>query len=188
MGQVVTSRKAIYADLEAVHPHLVAEILDGELITHPRPRQRHSRGASRILATLGSPFDIGTTGPGGWKFYSEPEFHFDDHVVVPDVAGFYADRTVEPVDGVYITSVPDWVCEILSPTTEVYDRGSKWRIYHEVKVGHYWLFDPRIRTLEVYEWRKADWLQLGLYTGADIVTARPFDAVAIPLEHFLPGE
>ncbi len=35
-------RLATYADLEAVPPHLVAEIVDGTLETHPRPRPRHA--------------------------------------------------------------------------------------------------------------------------------------------------
>ncbi len=39
-------RQATYADLEAVPPHLVAEIIHGALVTHPRPSPRHASAAT----------------------------------------------------------------------------------------------------------------------------------------------
>ena len=76
---------ATYADLEAVPPHLVAEIIFGTLVTHPRPMPRHSTAQSALGAKLGNPFQFGEGGPGGWIFMTEPELHLGPHVVVPDV-------------------------------------------------------------------------------------------------------
>ncbi|HET7411391.1 MAG TPA: Uma2 family endonuclease, partial [Pararhizobium sp.] len=60
-------RRATYADLEAVPPHLVAEIINGELRTHPRPSTRHAGASSALGIRLGSAFQFGEHGgPGGW--------------------------------------------------------------------------------------------------------------------------
>lgn len=61
-----TGRRATYEDLVAVPDILVAEILDGVLVTHPRPAAPHARSASRLGMDLGTPFDRGRGGPGGW--------------------------------------------------------------------------------------------------------------------------
>jgi Uma2 family endonuclease len=180
------TQRATYADLEAVHPHLVAEILYGKLVTHPRPRQRHSRAAGRIMQVLGGPFDLGENGPGGWNFYAEAEFHFGEHVTVPDVAGFRAGRSIEPYDGVFITTVPDWVCEVLSPSTEPFDRGPKRQIYAEAGIAHYWLLDPLTRVLEVLELRHQAWTLVNTFVDTDMIVAPPFEAVPLPLEKMLP--
>ena len=88
-----TVRKpATYADLEAVHPHLVAEILDGELVTHPRPVPKHSAAASSLEMELGDAFQRGRSGPGGWIFLGEPELHFGADIVVPDLAAWRRER------------------------------------------------------------------------------------------------
>ncbi|RYZ61564.1 MAG: Uma2 family endonuclease, partial [Proteobacteria bacterium] len=55
---------------------------------------------------------------------------------------------------------PDWVCEVLSPSTETFDRGVKATWYASVGVAHLWFVDPEARTLEVHEndggaWRPA---------------------------------
>ncbi len=81
---------------------------------------------------------------------AEPELHFDvDDVVVPDIAGWRRERMPEiPVEKAYFTLAPDWVCEILSPSTEAIDRDDKLRIYAREGVMHVWFVNPIIRTLE----------------------------------------
>lgn len=88
-------RRATYTDLLEVPEHLVAEILDGELVTSPRPASLHARAASAIGAALFDPFDRppgGGDAPGGWRILYEPELHFGDDVVVPDLAGWRRER------------------------------------------------------------------------------------------------
>lgn len=70
--------------------------------------------------------------------------------------------------------IPDWVCEVLSPTTSKRDIGHKLWAYHRVRVGHYWVADPLHRTLTVYRWREGSYA-VALTAGAgDIVCAGPF--------------
>lgn len=81
---MAAERRATYADLEAVPEHLVAEIIDGELMTHPRPTPRHTIAASALNGALIGPFQNALGGPGGWIFATEPELHLERQVVVPD--------------------------------------------------------------------------------------------------------
>jgi Uma2 family endonuclease len=167
-------RTATYEDLLAVPEPLVAEILFGELVTHPRPAPRHSRTASRLGAILGTPFDLGIDGPGGWVFLNEPELHLDEHVVVPDLAGWRHGRLASFPDTAWIETAPDWVCEVLSPSTESYDRGDKRLIYAEAGVSYVWHIDPVLRMLEAYELKGGKWLLVDVFQDDSQVAAAPF--------------
>jgi Uma2 family endonuclease len=167
-------RAATYEDLLAVPEPLVAEILFGELVTHPRPAPRHTRAASRLEMILGPPFDLGTNGPGGWVFFDEPELHLGEHVVVPDLAGWRREHMADFPDTAWFEVAPDWVCEVLSPSTERYDRGDKQLIYAEAGVSHRWQINPALRMLEVYELKAGKWLLLDVIHDDAQVAAAPF--------------
>ena len=121
-------RRATYEDLRAVPAHLVAEILDGELVTSPRPGPPHARAASSLGGELYGPFDRGRGGPGGWIILDEPRVQFDPQILVPDLAAWQRERFQAPPSGPFQV-VPDWVCEILSPSTEQGDRVRKLPIF-----------------------------------------------------------
>lgn len=174
-------KPATYADLEAVPPHLVAEILFGNLVTHPRPTPQHGGGQHRLSLILGGPFDLGVGGPGGWHFIVEPELHLGPHVAVPDLGGWTRERLVGAVDKAWIEVPPDWLCEFLSPSTEKFDKGDKRRIYATYGVEHIWLADPRSKSLEVFRRLGNDWLLLHTYFDNDDVCAPPFEAITFPL-------
>jgi Uma2 family endonuclease len=178
---------ATYADLEKVPPHLVAEIIDGVLHTQPRPVRKHWRASTRLGMILGSPYDLGNGGPGGWVFADEPQLLLGSDVLVPDLAAWRAERAPENDDLVNTDIAPDWICEILSPSTERLDRGPKMQIYAENGVGFLWLLDPRTRFLDAYQSVGARWLRLGSLTGEGDVTFPPFDATAFPLDLLFPS-
>lgn len=177
MSQAVTKparRTATYEDLLAVPEPLVAEILFGELVTHPRPAPRHVRVASRLEMILGPPFDLGDDGPGGWVFFGEPELHLGDHIVVPDLAAWRRERLADFPDTAWLEVAPDWVCEVLSPSTESYDRGDKRLIYAAAGVDHVWHINPLLKMLEVSELRDGKWLLLDVFRDDAQVAAAPF--------------
>ena len=179
-------RQATYTDLEAVPEHLVAEIIDGVLETHPRPRPRHARAANRLTTRLSTRFEDGEGGPGGWLFMAEPELHLGDEVVVADVAGWKVERLPgEPAEP-FITIAPDWVCEILSPSTARLDRGPKRRIYAAAQVQHLWLLDPTVGELEAFDLAGRQWLLLATIQRGEPVSVAPFEAAPFPLDDLLP--
>lgn len=172
--QDVAEKRATYADLEAVPPHLVAEILDGGLFTHPRPVPRHALVSPGMLTELVGPYQMGRGGTGGWVFMNEPELHFDDQVLVPDLAAWRRERLPELPETAWIETAPDWVCEILSPSTEKVDRCQKRRIYGENGVAHLWLVDPRARMLETFELVGTRWQVEPTISDTTEVCAPPF--------------
>ncbi|MDX2201389.1 MAG: Uma2 family endonuclease [Hyphomicrobiaceae bacterium] len=177
---------ATYADLEAVPPNLVAEIIDGTLVTHPRPLPRHASATVALGSELYSPFQKGSGGPGGWIFMAEPELHLAEHVLVPDIAGWRRERLLKEPEGVGITIAPDWLCEVLSPSTASYDRTAKFRIYHEHRVGHLWYVDPQYRTLEVFAWSQPHWVPVANFGDFEQVTAPPFAELTFDLGALWP--
>jgi hypothetical protein len=172
---------ATYADIEALPPNMVGEILFGSLVTHPRPARRHTSASSSMGAIITPPFQFGSGGPGGWIIIDEPELHLGPHVVVPDLAGWRAERLIGNGDGAYFEEVPDWICEVLSPSTEKYDRSDKQRIYATYGVGHVWHINPITRLLEVYQRQDKAWLQTHVFKDQDQVSAPPFESLSFNL-------
>ncbi|WP_437328361.1 Uma2 family endonuclease [Sorangium sp. So ce381] len=190
MGQPAENqRRATYADLEAVPPHKVAELIRGVLHVMPRPAPRHANAASSLGADLHGAFQRGRGGPGGWWILDEPELHFPDphapgeiDALVPDIAGWRRERMPELPETAYFALAPDWVCEVLSASTEDVDRDEKMPIYAREGVRHAWLVDPIQRTLEVYV-LGADrrWGPAVVHRDAARVRVEPFDAVELDL-------
>lgn len=183
---MLARKAATYADLEAVPPHFVAEIIEGVLETHPRPAPRHATASSRMGLSIGNPFDLGNQGPGGWVIIDEPEVHFSPHILVPDLAGWRRARMPQLPEKAYFETAPDWACEVLSPSTSRLDRGPKRRIYAEYGVEYLWLLDPDEQVLEAFHLADGQWTLIGTVIGAGAVSLRPFDAISFPLSILFP--
>jgi Uma2 family endonuclease len=180
--QKPVARPATYDDLIAAPEHLVAEIVGGELHTSPRPGSRRTRTSSRLGGLLLGPFDSGRGEPGGWVVLDEPELHLGADVMVPDLAGWRRERMPEMPDVPFFTLAPDWICEVLSPSTARLDRADKLPRYAGAGVAHAWLIDPLLQTLEVLRRAEADrWLLLAVHQGDAVVRAEPFEAIELEL-------
>lgn len=180
MGEV-TERPATYADIEALPPNIVGEILFGRLVTHPRPARPHIQAASMLGYELIGPYSKGLGGPGGWYIFDEPEIHAQGHIVVPDIAGWRRENLTDGLEVAHFTVPPDWVCEFLSPSTRRHDKGEKRTIYADLGVSHLWYVDPSNRCLEVFRLSGADWIASHTFFDDDPVTAPPFDAATFSL-------
>lgn len=174
-------KRATYDDLLKVPDHLVAEIVDGELHTSPRPASRHAVAASGLGGQIWSPFHRGRGGPGGWWILDEPELHLGEDILVPDLAGWRRERMPAIPDAAYFTLAPDWACEVLSPSTERLDRVRKLPVYAREGVRHVWLVNPSARTLEVLRLEGGRWVVVATHGGDDPVRAEPFDAIELDL-------
>jgi Uma2 family endonuclease len=185
-------RRATYEDLMQVPDTKVAEIIDGELIVSPRPATPHARAASVIGGDLMTPFDSppgSPARPGGWWILLEPELHFDDDVVVPDWAGWRRARMPVFPSVPFFSLAPDWVCEVVSPSTGRIDRSGKMRVYARAGIAHLWLVDPLLQTVEVYRLEAGRWVVVDTHAGDATVRIEPFEALELQLGRWwVPGE
>jgi Uma2 family endonuclease len=181
--------RATLAELNAVPANLLAELIGGTLYTMTRPAPKHGVAASRLGGELLGPFDRGRGGPGGWWILDEPELRFPDpaapgevDVIVPDLAGWRRERMPKLPKTKYFALAPDWICEVLSPSTAAHDRGLKMPPYAREGVRLAWLVDPIARTLEIFS-LGADgrWVLAGVHGEAAVVRAPPFDAIELEL-------
>jgi Uma2 family endonuclease len=76
---------------------------------------------------------------------------------------------------------PDWVCEILSPSTAKTDRVTKMPVYARYGVPYLWLVDPLVHTLEAFALRDGRWMVIGLFQERDSVTVEPFADITLEL-------
>jgi len=183
MDPQTAKRPTLYEQLLDLPEGLTGEIINGQLRTQPRPAWPHAIARSRLGADLEAPYGRGRGGPGGWWIVSAPEIHFvlDVEVLVPDIAGWRKERMPVPPSGHKTEMVPDWVCEIFSPSSKSTDREEKMPLYARYGVPFAWLVDPKARTLETYELQGDEWGVLATYRDDDTVSAAPFSAVTIYL-------
>ncbi len=167
-------RPATYDDLLEVPDIMVAEIVDGELHASPRPAPRHANASSAIGSAIFAPYHHGRGGPGGWWILDEPELHLGRNVLVPDLAGWRRTRMPRLPAAAFFSLAPDWVCEVLSPSTASLDRVKKLAIYAREQVGCAWLIDPTARTLEVLHLEGGRSTIIGTHAGNEVVRAEPF--------------
>lgn len=177
---------AVEAAFRAVPETMVAEIIDGQLHTMPRPGRRHTKASSILGSELVGPFWRGRGGPGGWVILDEPEVHLGPKPdkLVPDLAGWRAERMpdlTDDEDSAFYDVAPDWVCEILSPSTAKLDRTKKLPIYAHQGVRHVWLIDPATKTLEVLRLETGRYTILATHADEPAVRAEPFDAIELEL-------
>jgi Uma2 family endonuclease len=184
MSSAAADRKrALYEAFLAVPAGKRAEIVGGTLYVLPRPAPKHANAASVLGGELSGAFQRGKGGPGGWWILFEPELHLVDlEPMVPDIAGWRVERLPELPDTAHFSVAPNWVCEVLSRSTEAVDRNEKLPIYAAAGVEHAWLVDPVAQTLEVHtDLVEGKWRQVRVYHAHESVRAQPFEAIEIEL-------
>ena len=179
----VQEGKATYQDVIDAPENMVAELIDGELHLMSRPAPAHGHANFTLGRILGQHFTQGMDGPGGWLMMAEPELHLirDTRVLVPDLAGWKLETMPEFPESHRDAAMPDWVCEILSPSTSKVDLDVKAPLYAQAGIGHLWFIDPIAKTLQAFELRKGKWAQIADLKDADTVCVPPFDAIDFDL-------
>jgi Uma2 family endonuclease len=179
--QARLKHEATYQDVLDAPPGMIAELMGGELHLQPRPALPHARTTSSLGGKIGGPFDYDGDGPGGWWILDEPECHLNGNVLVPDLAGWRRERLPKLPDEAFMTLAPDWVCEVLSPSTRSRDMVLKRSLYAEAGVGHLWFIDPDVRTLEAFALEGGRWVLIAALEGEADVSVPPFDAITFDL-------
>jgi Uma2 family endonuclease len=176
-------RRATYADYAAAPAGKVAMIVNGILHVFPRPAPKHAHASAVLGGELMGPFHRGKSGPGGWVILDEPELCLvGEEPINPDLAGWPRERLPVLPENAYFTLPPDWICEVLSKSTEKIDREEKMPIYAEHGVRYAWLVDPIACTLEAYALDESRrWSEPAVHRGDNRVRVPPFDAIELEL-------
>jgi Uma2 family endonuclease len=174
-------KPATYAEVEALPPDKGGESVGGSLYVSPRPATPHAIASSGLGALLLSAFQFGRGGPGGWWIIDEPELHLGGDVLVPDLAGWRRERMPTIPNVAFVELAPDWVCEVISPSSATRDRLHKLPAYAREGVSHAWLVDPLVRSLEVFRLEEGRWVFLGGGESNDHVRMEPFEAFGLEL-------
>ncbi len=176
------SFEELWRALAEVSDEHVGEIVAGEIRLNPRPNPPHVAAQSELGYELTGPFSRGRGGPGGWIFRDGPRVRFGTELRVPDLAGWRTERFQEPRVGPYPIA-PDWICEVLSERTAATDRSEKMPLYAAHGVGHLWLLEPVLQSLEIYRLHHGNWLLVQAHAGGATVRAEPFDAIELELQN-----
>lgn len=181
---------ATYEDLCSMPEDTRAEIIAGTIINAPAPLPRHSWAQRALGSFIGRPFadDHERGGPGGWWIFVEVDVRLSPHDVLrPDLSGWRRERLPNPADQRPIDVVPDWVCEILSPSTATRDRVVKRRLYAAHQVPYFWLVDTESRTLEAFALRDGHWVLLDTFDEDSTAQIPPFEEAELEVGRlFLP--
>lgn len=175
--------------LEQEPEEVQGEIARGVYLMSPRPRPRHSGTEGRLFSVLHQQFGRdGVEGPPDWLFLIEPETRSERNLsrLVPDVAGWRRSTSGWPdLDRTPIEVTPDWVAEILSPSTEATDRGEKLGAYGAVGVGWVWLIDCDRRRVETFANVRGQMIAGRVLAAGEAFAGEPFGPVPIALDSFL---
>jgi Uma2 family endonuclease len=164
------------------------ELIGGTIEPKAAPAPEHARVQRSLARHVGGPFDDddGGGGPGGWWILTEADVRLGDDVVRPDLSGWRRVRLPEPWGRRPIDVVPDWICEIVSPSYEANDRVRKRRLYAGAGVAYYWIVDPTERTLEALRLEGSTWVDAGSFDAEGASRIPPFDAIDIDLARVFP--
>lgn len=176
-------RQALYNAYCAVPEHERAEIIDGTLYVSPRPAPWHANASSILAGELNGAFQGRRGGPGGWWILHGPELQLVDlEPIVPDLAGWRLERMPTLPETTHFAVPPDWICEVLSRSTEAIDRDKKLPLYARHGVRYVWLVDPIAQMLEVHTLDDdRRWREVRIFEGGVHVRAEPFAAVELDL-------
>ena len=180
----VPAAPATVAEWLAIPEEQRAELIDGRIVRHAMPGPRHGFVQLGIGQALGAysrrPSDADR--PGGWWISQEVDMLLAGMGCRPDLLGWQRDqhpRLPAPDTRGVVTDVPEWICEVLSPSTAGVAMGAKRSGYHRAGVLWYWLADPIHRTLTVLRRTEPDYLIVLVASVGERVRAEPFGAVEI---------
>jgi len=178
---------ATYQDILDAPDDMRAEVVNGELHLLPRAAPRHQRFSFLFGNALETSLRDRKSGHSGWVFIPDTNVHLSDHDICgPDIAGWRVETMPDVPETAHITIRPDWVCEIISPSSERLDRHDKFAMYANFGIPYYWIVDHRNRLVEAYALEQGRWVAIGVGSNDDAISFAPFDTIGLELGRLWP--
>jgi Uma2 family endonuclease len=174
-------KNASYEDLQKYPEGTRAEIIDGVVEVTPRPNHSHRAVELNLGSLLNTNFGR-KSGGNSWIIELEPEVKFNSDILIPDIAGWRIERRPDPNPMESLVSIlPNWTCEIVSPSSGRMDRIVKYNIYLKTGVDYYWIIDPVTKTLEAFVNEAPKWNRIGAWAENDKARIAPFEELELDL-------
>ncbi|MGE0701034.1 MAG: Uma2 family endonuclease [Hyphomicrobiaceae bacterium] len=178
---VLAKKPATYADIEAAAPHVIAEIIDGQVVTRRFFGPRDGMALTRLHHTLAGP-GLREMRPAAAWVMLRPEVHVGDHVLVPELGMWRRSDVWDFEDWRDFKVRPQWVLEWVTHSTNLDQHVARCRYYAEAGIPALWRVDSVASTLQTFTLAADSQWQLQKSFGADArVAADPFPNVEIDL-------
>lgn len=162
-----TLRQQFY---EEITEQQKAEFINGQVTMHSPVQRKHSLASDFLFKLVSTYVDQNDL---GWVGHEKLLVALTRNDYEPDVAFWKADRTTEFAPDQMKFPAPDFVVEVLSPSTEKNDRGVKFEDYAAHGVSEYWLVDPAREQIEKHLLRGRH------FTAADTFRKRTITSTVI---------
>ncbi len=162
---------------DEVDPDQKVEFINGQIVMHSPALNRHLVVTLRLVKLLDT---FVTKNNLGHVVTEKALCGFPRNDYEPDVAFFGPDKaaTIDLDTGLF--PVPDFICEVLSDSTEKRDRVIKFRDYEAHGVAEYWIIDTRSEVLEQYV-ATPDGYDLRLKSGTGEILSHAVLGFRIPI-------
>jgi Uma2 family endonuclease len=148
---------------ELPESNLIIQLIEGEIIQMAGATLKHQD----VVGDLFIMFKNATKSLGGWAIMAPFDVYLDEfNVPQPDVM-WIAPNSQGIVSDKRLIGAPDLIAEVLSASTERYDRKVKFGLYEKYGVREYWLVNPELQLIEVWRLREAKFAWQGIYEPGD---------------------
>lgn len=171
-----------YEDYIKINDGQDYEVIGGKLIMVPKPKLYHQKIAYRLVGVL----EKHTLQEKAGEVYGDVDVVFGDQVVSPDIVFISKDRLSITTE-TNIQGPPDLIIEVLSPSTQKYDRKEKSQLYYINGVKEYWTVDPALQLVEIFITSEKGWVRGGIYDENDILTSYLLPGLQIELNNIFSG-
>ncbi|MCH8962120.1 MAG: Uma2 family endonuclease [Bacteroidetes bacterium] len=161
-----------------------AEFINGEIIVHSPAKKRHTEAGKLLLRLLDLYVQIRDLGFVGFE---KTLVTLTRNDYEPDLCFFRKEKAQAFVSDQMKYPAPDFIAEILSPSTERRDRGVKFEDYAAHGVGEYWLLDPKAEVVEQYVLKDGRYV-LRMKSGSGQIESEVIDGLVIPVRALFDDE
>ncbi|HEY3322981.1 MAG TPA: Uma2 family endonuclease [Planctomycetota bacterium] len=170
-------REAFY---EQIREDQKAEFINGEVIVHSPAQVRHTATEGNIYKLLDTYVQRHEQ---GWVGFEKVLICLARNDYEPDVVYFGPAKAGAITPEQQRLPAPDLVVEVLSPSTESTDRGTKFEDYAANSVMEYWIVDPASEVVEQYL-LKGEGYQLALKSGSGELRSTAIEGLVLPIRAF----
>ena len=161
------------------------EVIQGELIVSPAPTTRHQIILQRLSFEVSKYLEHFPRGQRpGQTFIAPTDVTLEDEGVQPDFLFISQDR-YNLITEQEIIGPPDWIVEVISPSSRTYDLETKRKLYQRAGVIAYWVIDPELEQVHTWDWhantsslaKSGETLEVGVLAGFKLEVAAVFEAL-----------